>query len=139
MLRKRYRLRSSAQIKDLREHGRSWHNHWFVLVKRANDLTESRFAFSVSRRVGKAVVRNRIKRVMRECIRRRWDFVASGWDVLLIARLPARNVSFEQAERAIADILSQSHLEATGGSLPQMSEAVVGHDPTSKADEMGAQ
>jgi ribonuclease P protein component len=126
MLGKRYRLTSSAQIGDLRQHGRSWHNRWFVLAKRANDRQESRFAFSVSRRIGKAVVRNRIRRVMRECIRLRLASICAGWDVLLIARLPAREANFEQIDRAIADLLSQSRLQVEKSGLAQVAEDSAG-------------
>jgi ribonuclease P protein component len=126
MLGKRYRLTSNAQIDELRQHGRSWHNRWFVLVKRANDRQESRFAFSVSRRIGRAVVRNRLKRVMRECIRLRLASICAGWDILLIARLPAREAQFEQTDRAIADLLLQSRLRVENTGLAQAPEDSTG-------------
>lgn len=113
MLRKQYRLTSSAQIKKLQQGGQSWHNRWLVLAKRANDRQESRFAFSVSRRFGHAVVRNRVRRVIRECIRRRLPLIAAGWDVLLIARLPARGAPAAQIDRAIEDLLRRSRLLVT--------------------------
>jgi ribonuclease P protein component len=111
MLKKQYRLKNSAQIAQVRRRGQSWHNRCFVLIKRANDRQESRFAFSVSRRLGKAVVRNRVKRVMRDCIRRRLSAIPGGWDVLLIARAPAQAASFAQVDGAIADLLARSCLQ----------------------------
>jgi ribonuclease P protein component len=111
MLKKQYRLTSSAQIKALQQRGQSWHNRWLVLIKRANDRQESRFAFSVSRRLGNAVVRNRTRRVIRECIRRRLTSIATGWDVLLIARLPARGAPSKQIDGAISDLLRRSRLQ----------------------------
>jgi ribonuclease P protein component len=135
MLGKRYRLASSAQIDDLRRHGRSWHNRWFVLVKCANDRQESRFAFSVSRRIGQAVVRNRIRRVMRECVRLRLASIGAGWDVLLIARLPAREAKFEQIDRAIADLLLQSRLRVENTGLAQVCEDSAG--PTEESGTRG--
>jgi ribonuclease P protein component len=111
MLKKQYRLTSSAQIKELKQRGRSWHNRWLVLVKRASDRPESRFAFSVSRRLGNAVVRNRTRRAIRECIRRRLPSIAKGWDVLLIARSPAKEASFAQIDQAVADLIHRSRLQ----------------------------
>ena len=111
MLKRRYRLTSSLQIKELQQHGRSWHNRWLVLIKRANDRPESRFAFSVSRRLGSAVVRNRTRRVIRECIRRRLPLIATGWDVLLIARRPAKGAPFSQIDKAVADLMQRSRLQ----------------------------
>lgn len=138
MLRKQYRLTSSAQIKELQQRGQSWHNRWLVLAKRANDRQESRFAFSVSRRLGNAVVRNRVRRVIRECIRRRLTLIATGWDVLLIARLPARGAPAEQIDRAIEDLLRRSRLLVTDGHPAQPTRIPLGQGQESGVSGMCA-
>ena len=63
-------------------------------------------------RIGKAVVRNRIKRRMREVIRHRLQRqeIAGGWDVLLIARHPIREASFQQVDEAIGLLLRRAKL-----------------------------
>ena len=110
MLSQKYRLKKNSQIQELRRRGRSWHSHQVVLIARRNDRTESRFAFSVSRRIGKAVVRNRIKRLMRESVHRSLPHVQAGWDVLLIARRPARTAVFAQVDQAIIKLLHRAQL-----------------------------
>lgn len=110
MLSKQYRLRKNEQIQELRRSGRSWHNHQLVLIKHSNDRPESRFAFSVSHRIGNAVTRNRIKRLMRESIRRTLPHVQAGWDVLLIARRPARSAEFAQIDHAVTELLHRAQL-----------------------------
>ena len=110
MLKRPYRLKRNARIQEVRRRGASWRNSWLALCKLPNDEPMSRFAFAVGRRIGNAVTRNRIKRLIREAIRERLALVRGGWDVLFIARSRARDATFEQIQLAVADLLRQSQL-----------------------------
>jgi ribonuclease P protein component len=110
MLKRQYRLKHSGRIQEIRHTGQSWRNRWLAISVLANEQPQSRFAFSVSRRIGNAVTRNRIKRLMREAVRQYLPLVGGGWDVLLIARSRTRGASFEQMQRAVADLLRASRL-----------------------------
>lgn len=72
-----------------------------MLIIRAlpNELEISRFGFVVSRRVGKAVVRNHIKRLLREIIRQMP--LKPGWDVVLIARVSASVAGFKELTESV--------------------------------------
>lgn len=86
MLPRKHRLTRSGDFQRVRSQGRSWSDRHLVLIRAPNGLQVSRFGFSVSRRIGGAVVRNRIRRLMRESVRLQLDLVAPGWDVVFIAR-----------------------------------------------------
>ncbi len=75
---------------------------------------------SVGKRVGNAVIRNRVKRRIREALRHRQARLAPGWDLLLVARPGAAGASFWQLAETIeqglrrARALDASGLTATG-------------------------
>lgn len=73
-----------------------------------NEIGFSRVGFSVSKRVGKAVVRNRVKRRLREIVRRR--NLVEGMDIVFTARVPAADVSYIELDRAVTYLFSRADL-----------------------------
>ena len=65
----------------------------FLLPNRAGKV---RFGFSVSKKVGKAVVRNRVRRVLREICRLNENWFPTGHDVVIMARSAAREMGFRE-------------------------------------------
>lgn len=110
MLPQRFRLRRAADLQRIRQSGRSWRHPLIVLLAQTNDLDVSRFAFVAGRRVGNAVVRNRVKRLMREAVRHHLDEVAAGWDCMLIARNPLASASYVEVETAVTQLLARANL-----------------------------
>lgn len=86
----------------MRRQGRSWADRTLVLVARRNESANSRFGFSVSKRVGNAVVRNRIKRRLREAARvELLPHMESGWDFVVIARKDAGDANYHRLNRSL--------------------------------------
>jgi len=73
-----------------------------------NGLALSRYGFSVSRRVGKAVIRNRAKRLLREILR--LTPLAPGWDIIFIVRPAAAGADYAEFKGAVVDLLSEAQL-----------------------------
>lgn len=114
MLQAKYRLRRSADLSRVRQQGRSRRHSLAVLVAHPNDLDVSRFAFVASRRVGKAVQRNRARRLLREAVRHHLAEIKPGWDCLLIARQGMPTATFAEVETAVVTLFTQLHLLASG-------------------------
>jgi ribonuclease P protein component len=88
--------------------GKSWSGKEIVVRALPNKLISSRFGFVVSRRVGKAVVRNHVKRLLREIVRQ--TPVKQGWDIVFIARVPAAAANFEILGKSVKGLLARAGL-----------------------------
>jgi ribonuclease P protein component len=110
---KKHRLRANADFERLRQQGQTVAHPLMVLSYLPNDRAHSRFGFVVGGRIGKAVERNRIKRRLREAVRLRLQKheIARGWDVVLIARRPIKDASFQQVDEAIGLLLCRAGLQ----------------------------
>jgi ribonuclease P protein component len=78
----------------------------------ANSAPPSRFAFTAGRRVGKAVARNRSKRLLREAVREQLGRIEPGWDCLLIARDGTPDADYDAVRTAVLNLLKRAHLLA---------------------------
>jgi ribonuclease P protein component len=106
------RLRSSRDFERVRISGRSWADHLLILGALANDLGCVRVGVSASRRVGGAVRRNRARRMIREAVRPYLNRIAGGWDLVFIARAPVGSATYQDVDRAVAQLLQRARLFA---------------------------
>jgi ribonuclease P protein component len=79
-----------------------------VMKAMPNGLGTSRYGFAVTKRVGKAVQRNRVKRLLREVMR--LQSLKRGWDIVIIARSLAVNAGYRELELVITKLLARAQL-----------------------------
>ena len=115
MASKRRRLSRSAEFERVYRQGRSKANRYFVLYAfpRGDDeqVDSPRLGLSVSRKVGGATQRNRVKRLLREAFALEHPSVPTGTDVVVVARSDAQALAeregLEGIRRALAELLRQ--------------------------------
>lgn len=75
-------------------------NGFLVLYARKNRTDTNRVGITVSKKLGHAVVRNRIRRRLREVYRLNEEKFLPGWDIVVVARTRALSCSFSQLTSA---------------------------------------
>ena len=85
----------------------------FVVFYRANGEPRTRFGISVKKALGGAVVRNRIRRRIREIIRRNKAEISPGWDIVIHPRRSVARVAFAPLEAELAGLLRNLRSKVT--------------------------
>jgi len=109
-LERRFRVRDHERFRQIRREGASQAHPLMILSYLPNEMDVSRCGFTVSRRIGKAVERNRARRRMGEAVRHLWDLVHPGWDLVWIARPGINEASFPDIQDACARLLRRARL-----------------------------
>lgn len=109
-MKKRFRLCRSQDFERVRRNGATYRHPFLVLSLAPNELTYNRYGFITSKKLGNAVVRNRVRRLLRESIRLLHADLESGFDVVIIARIGIVDQSFAEVKRAANETLRRAGL-----------------------------
>jgi len=104
-----HRLTRGVDFQKVRQHGRSW-AHPLLILRVGPGSTSTRFGLIVSKKIGKAHDRNRVKRRLREICRRYVPAMASACDIVLIARPEIASATFEQVGSAVEQLFQRARL-----------------------------
>lgn len=104
------RLRKNSEFDAVYERGKSWAGDLLVLKALPNGLEWNRYGFVTGKRVGTAVVRNRVKRRLREIARA--TTINSGWDIVIVARGRVATASYNELKAAVAGLLHRARILA---------------------------
>ncbi len=93
-------LKANHLFRRLYQKGRSSANKYLVLYCRKNNSGENRVGYTVSAKLGHAVVRNRVRRRLREIYRLHEGQFQPGWDLVVVARSRAVDAPYQKLENA---------------------------------------
>jgi ribonuclease P protein component len=108
----KFRLTRSEDFKRVRRIGKSYAHPLVVLVAQANENSAHvvRVGVAAGKMIGTAVHRNRAKRLLREALRPYLPSLASGWDLILIARPKLVTATLEDTRVALINLLRRAHI-----------------------------
>ena len=109
-MQRKFRLTRSEDFKRVRRSGKSYAHPLVVLIVQTHDQPRVKVGVAAGRTVGTAVYRNRAKRLLREAMRTLIPNIASGLDLILIARPGLVSATLEDTHRALLNLLQRAKI-----------------------------
>lgn len=103
-------LKKNRDFQLVYKTGTSYVNEYLVMYARENQLGKNRIGISVSKKVGNSVVRHRLCRLVRESYRLHEDVFRRGFDIVVVARVSAKERTFREIESAFLHLGRLHHL-----------------------------
>lgn len=110
-MKKEYRIKKSKEFQAVFQKGRSTANRQFVvyvLEKKEQDFF--RIGLSVSKKIGNAVTRNRVKRLIRQVFLEEKEHLKSGMDYVVIARQPTAEMNYTEVKRSLLHVFKKADM-----------------------------
>lgn len=107
---KEEKIRKNIEFRAVYRKGKSFSNSLLVLYIYKNHKDLNRLGISVSKKVGKSVVRSRVKRLISESYRLNKDCLKIGYDFVFIARTASNDKSYFEIEKALKNLFKRAGL-----------------------------
>ncbi|MEJ5239674.1 MAG: ribonuclease P protein component [Anaerolineales bacterium] len=107
---RRFRLTRAADFQRVRQEGKSYAHPLLVLIFYHRPESGIRVGIAAGKKLGKAVRRNRAKRLLRAAMQTFLPFIAQSGDMILIARPPILQASFAEIRQALESLLRRAGL-----------------------------
>ncbi|GGE00612.1 ribonuclease P protein component [Paenibacillus nasutitermitis] len=110
-MQRKLRLRNREDFSRIYRHGKSFANSQFVVYwSRQYKSDPFRLGVSASKKIGNAVVRNRMRRLVKEIVRQNSDKLIVQLDFIIIVRKPAVGMKIKELEKSMLHILKKAGL-----------------------------
>lgn len=112
------RIRTRAEYLKVQNTGRRARGRFILILSIDNGLPITRFGFTVSRKTGNAVTRNRVKRRLREIVRQNREGFVPGKDLVAIATRQAPAASYQELEGEFLKLTTSAGLAVDSAADP---------------------
>ena len=104
-------LRKNHEFRRLYSKGKSSASQCVVVYCRRNGRVENRLGITVSTKIGGAVQRNRVRRRLKEIYRLNERILRTGYDIVIVARMRSRFVSYRELESSVLSLFKKLGLD----------------------------
>lgn len=101
-------LKKNNCFKNVYNNGSSAASRYLVMIVLPNSQNINRLGITVSKKVGKSVVRSRVTRLIREAYRLNESILRTGFDIVIIARVNAAGTKFSEIERSFIHLTGKT-------------------------------
>ena len=96
-----YITKKYKDFQNVYRNGKSYADKYLVMYVLENGLESNRIGISVSKKVGNSVVRHHLTRLLRESYRLHEEMFHSGWDIVVIVRVSAKNEGYHKLKSSL--------------------------------------
>lgn len=108
------KLRNSREFRKVYDTGKSYANKYLVMFFLNNDKNTNIVGFATTKKLGNSVVRNKVRRRMKEAYRLNSNKIKEGYDIVFLSRVKAKEVTFKEIESALLHLAKISGLLKKG-------------------------
>lgn len=110
-LKKKYRVKKNKEFQEIFQKGKSFANRQFVIyILQRPDQQHFRIGLSVSKKLGNAVMRNQIKRYIRQAFYEMENDLRNDYDYIIIARKPVTDMNFFEIKKSLIHVLKLANV-----------------------------
>lgn len=108
-MKKEFRIKKNKEFQTVFKQGKSFANRQFIIYSlKVPGQAHFRIGLSVSKKIGNAVMRNQIKRYIRQSFFELQGNIKEGYDYVIIARKPASEMDFHEVKKSLIHLLKIS-------------------------------
>lgn len=108
------RLKKRSQFRYIYSKAKSQSNERLVMYKQRNGKSVNRIGISVSKKIGKSVVRNKVKRRIKESYRINRHLLKKGFDIIFVARRGIEKSDYNEIQKSVLNLLGRGGLFKEG-------------------------
>lgn len=106
-----YSLKKNIEFKKVYSQGKNYWNRNLILYVKKNNYNYNRVGFTITKKIGNSVVRNKIRRRLKEVYRLNMQNMNLGYDLIFIPKKNTVDISYQELESAMLHILKISGIK----------------------------